>query len=113
MENGNDLRVIHILYTVWGHHTTSSVNGQAFPATASPPTGRCRSICVVRRAVRDRARGTFQAVSRRHAGAHAAPGGVGRAGDVRATVHEAPRPGSLRRDVGDAGRRRPTGVGRP
>jgi hypothetical protein len=27
-EECRGLRVIHILYTVWGHHTTSSVNGQ-------------------------------------------------------------------------------------
>jgi hypothetical protein len=34
-----ELRVIHILYTVWGYHTTSSANGQASAFAAASLAG--------------------------------------------------------------------------
>src|SRR5207249_7299210 len=95
------LRVIHIMYTVWGDHTTSSGIGQEFRWPVPAVARGCRLSGQPRGAGGDLACGG--AVRRRGPrrptlGARGAGAPAG-AGGLRDALHEAPRRGPVRGDV--------------
>src|SRR5207245_8424609 len=123
-----DLRVIHILYTVCGDHTTSSPNGQEDFSTPQALAGRGKLLFAPRGPVHDlagrRLRPLRQSFGRhwngwgirRHATFLRTPvtasPGAGDSRPTRTAVTVAQWGGTLRRDVGHARRRRTKGMGR-